>query len=209
VIVFLNLPDLEAPLIKQKHALFVFFSLFFFQTVLHAGTYKIDDDHSAVSFKIRHLVSYVRGNFNTFEGTFEYEPGNPESWSANAVIQADSIDTHVAARDKHLRSADFFDAEQFPTLTFESTSVSAVTNTAAKVQGILTIHGVGKPVELDLEIHGTASDPWGNISTAFTATTTVNRKDFGLEWNKPLETGQLLVGEEVEITLDIAGFIQE
>ena len=191
----------------MRHRLFTLLLLAGFLSAqsARAATYTIDVDHSAVTFKIRHLVSKVQGAFNQFEGTFDYEPGKPELWKAGAVIQAASIDTNVAARDKHLRSADFFDVEKFPTLTFKSTHVENVMETSAKLHGLLTIHGVEKPVVLDLEIHGVGKDPWGNVRAGFTATTTVNRKDFGVIWNKALETGGVLVGDEVEITIEVEG----
>ena len=183
--------------------------ILFFAAPATAATYKIDSDHTTVGFRIHHLLSYVQGRFNQFEGTFEYEPDKPESWKATATIQAASIDTNVAPRDKHLRSADFFDVEKFPTLTFKSTEMTDATSTNAKLHGLLTIHGIEKPAELDLEIHGVLKDPWGNTKAGFTATTKINRKDFGLTWNKALETGQFLVGEEVLITLEVEGILQE
>ncbi len=170
-----------------------------------ATSYTIDQDHSAVTFKIRHLFSYVRGTFNDFDGTFEYVPGAPDQWKAQAVIRAASIDTRVEKRDTHLRSKDFFDVERHPALTFTSTGVSDATQTSAKLQGLLTIHGVEKPIVLDLAVHGEGKDPWGNQRSGFTATTTINRKEFGLTWNEAVETGQWLVGDEVEITLEIEG----
>lgn len=173
-----------------------------------ATTYAIDSDHTTVSFKIRHLFSYVQGTFNEFAGTFEYVPGQPDQWHVAATIQAASIDTRVADRDKHLRSKDFFHVERYATLTFQSTGVSDATETSAKLHGLLSIHGVEKPVALDLAIHGEGKDPWGNVRSGFTATTTINRKDFGLTWNEVLETGQLLVGEEVEITLEVEGLVK-
>jgi polyisoprenoid-binding protein YceI len=178
-------------------------------TPVWAATYTIDPDHTTVTFKIRHLLSYVRGTFNAFEGAIEYDPGQPEQWKTQATIQAASIDTRVEQRDKHLRSADFFDVAQFPTMTFTSTKVTDVKDRMTQLHGLLTIHGVQKPVVLDLEIHGVAKDPWGNVRSGFTATTTVNRKDFGLTWNQVLETGQVLVGEEVEITLDVEGILAQ
>jgi polyisoprenoid-binding protein YceI len=174
-----------------------------------AATYTIDADHTTVSFRIRHLLSYVRGNFKTFEGSFEYEPNKPESWKTTATIQAASIDTNVKERDTHLRSKDFFDVENFPTLTFKSTEITDVTAEHAKLHGLLSIHGVEKPAVFDLDILGVAKEPWGNTRAAFTATTKINRKDFGLTWNKAVETGQVLVGEEVEITLEVEGLLQE
>lgn len=185
----------------------VFGTLIFGQIAL-AATYKIDADHTAVSFKIRHLLTNVQGHFKQFDGQFDYEPGKPETWTVSATIQAASIDTNVAARDKHLRSADFFDVEQFPTLAFTSTGMSEATETTGKLNGTLTLHGVSKPVTLDLQILGIAKDPWGNVIASFTASTKINRKDFGLTWNKAVESGQLLVGEEVEISLEVAGLLQ-
>lgn len=176
---------------------------------LFAAAYSIDQDHSSVTFKIRHLLSNVQGSFNQFDGHFEYDPEKPEAWQAEATIQTASIDTNVKQRDEHLRNKDFFDVETFPMITFKSTGVTGATPTSAKLQGLLTLHGVEKPVVLDMEIHGVASDPWGNSIASFTATTTVNRKDFGLAWNKAVESGQLLVGEEVTITIDVAGLLKQ
>ncbi|MBI3307471.1 MAG: polyisoprenoid-binding protein [Candidatus Omnitrophica bacterium] len=173
-----------------------------------AANYNLDPDHTSINFKIRHLFSKVSGNFTQFEGKVEYDPDKPETWKTTATIQAASIDTRVPPRDKHLRSKDFFDVEKFPTLTFESTKVTDVADGRAKLHGNLTIHGVTKEVVFDLEIHGVGKDPWGNVRAGFTATAKINRKDFGLNWNEAVETGQLLVGEEVEITLEIEA-IQE
>ena len=172
-----------------------------------AATYAIDPDHSAVSFKIRHLFSYVRGTFDQFEGSLDYETGEPKTWKTQATIQAASIDTRVEKRDNHLRSKDFFEVEKYPTLEFVSTQVEAADDTHAKLHGLLTLHGVQKPVVLDLEIHGVGKDPWGNVRAGFTATTTINRKDFGINWNEVLGTGKLLLGEEVEVTLEVEGLL--
>lgn len=174
-----------------------------------AANYKIDADHTTVSFKVKHLFSNVQGNFKKFEGSFAYDPDKPETWKTEATIQADSIDTNVAERDKHLRSKDFLEVEKYPTVTFKSTGVTDVTPAGAKLNGILTIHGIEKPVVLDLEILGEAKDPWGNVAAGFTATTKINRKDFGLTWNQALETGGVLVGEEITITLEVTGLLQE
>lgn len=170
-----------------------------------ATTYAIDPDHTTVSFKVRHLFSYVRGTFDAFAGTFDYVSGSPEQWKTSATIQAASINTRVGDRDTHLRSKDFFDVEQFPEITFTSTQVTDTAAASAKLHGFLTMHGVQKPVVLDLVIHGEGKDPWGKLRSGFTATGTINRKEFGIEWNKALETGQLLVGEDVEIILEVEG----
>ncbi len=173
--------------------------------VVRATTYALDKEHTSVGFKIRHLFSNVKGTFNDVEGEFEYVPGQPEQWTVTATIQAASIDTNQENRDKHLRSEDFFDVDTHPTLSFASTKVVYADSDSTLLHGLLTIHGVEQPVVFDLEIHGEGSDPWGNLRSGFTATTTVNRKDFGLNWNQVLETGQLLVGEEVQITLEVEG----
>ncbi len=171
----------------------------------HAAKYEVDTDHSSVTFKIRHLLSHVQGSFNKFSGEFEYDLEKPETWNTAVTVDATSIDTNVEPRDKHLRSADFFDVEKFPTLAFKSAEVTDVTPESAKLHGLLTIHGVEKPVVFDLAIHGVAKDPWGNVRAGFTATVKIDRKDFGLNWNKALETGGVLVGDEVEITVDVEG----
>ncbi len=173
-----------------------------------AAVYNLDADHTTVSFKIRHLFSYVRGTFNQFEGTFEYEPAKPDTWKANATLQAASIDTRVEKRDNHLRSKDFFEVDKFPMITFVSTQVTDVAPAGAKLHGNLTIHGVTKPVVMDLAVHGVGKDPWGNVRAGFTATTTINRKDFGLTWNQALEAGKFLVGDEVEITIEVEGLLK-
>lgn len=194
-----------------KFHLFVFCAilLLIISPSVFAATYKIDTDHTTVSFKIRHILTNVQGHFRQFEGSFDYDPTKPETWKTNVTIQAASIDTNVSERDKHLRSPDFFDVDKFPTLTFKSTEVTDVTPTSAKLHGLLTIHGIEKPVVLDLEIQEVVKDPWGNVIASFTATTKVNRKDFGLTWNQVLEAGKVLVGDEVEITLEVAGLLQE
>ncbi len=174
-----------------------------------AVTYELDAEHTTVGFKIRHLFSWVQGTFNEFEGTFNYEPEHPEMWDVEATIKTASIDTRVEQRDKHLKTADFFDVETYPTMTFKSLQVTDVTPETAKLHGLLSMHGVEKPVVLDLQIHGVGKDPWGNTRSGFTASTKINRKDFGLNWNKAVETGQLLVGEEVFITIEAEGLLKE
>ncbi len=193
---------------KKQFGVLVFALAVFCAVPVFAATYEIDASHSSVDFKIRHLVSSVRGSFNQFEGTFDYEPGKPQQWKARAVIQAESIDTNVAKRDEHLRSPDFFDAKKYPTLTFESTGVTGVSGDKAKLTGNLTIHGITKPVVLDLEIHGVTKDMRGTERAGFTATTKVSRKDFDLNWNKILEAGKVMVGEEVQITIEVEGVLK-
>lgn len=182
-----------------------FLGLFLAFGTASAATYDVDVQHSTVGFKIKHLLSNTQGQFTRFSGVVNYEPGQPASWSAEGTIETASIDTNVEKRDEHLRSADFFEADKYPTISFKTVKVLESTDTTAKIEGILTMHGVEKPVVLDVTIHGIAADPWGNTRIGFTAETRINRKDFGLGWNKALETGGVLVGEEVVITLEIEG----
>lgn len=179
-----------------------------FAPPVSAATYTIDADHSAVTFKIRHLFSKTTGSFNEFEGTFDYEPGKSETWKTEAMIQAASIDTNVEKRDNHLRSNEFFDVEKYPTITFRSAKVTDAAAESAKLHGDLTIHGVTKPVVLDLAIHGVGDDPWGNTRAGFTATTKIDRKEFGITWNQPV-VGSLMLGDEVEITLEVEGLLNK
>ena len=193
----------------RKYFILIILGVFLSPTLSWAAVYKVDADHTTVSFKVRHLFSKVQGLFNKFDGIVEYEPGKPESWKTSGTIDAASINTNVAERDKHLKSADFFDVAKYPTITFKSTKITSATDTNAKLEGLLMMHGVEKSVTLDLEIHGVGKDPWGNTRAGFTATTKINRKDFGLNWNETLETGGVLVGEEVEITLEIEGILNK
>lgn len=177
---------------------------------LAAETYKIDPAHSGVSFRVAHLVvSKVTGRFEKFQGSVEYVKGKAKTWKAEAVIEAASINTNVADRDKHLRSADFLDAEKFPELTFKSVKVVGGKGNKAKLIGDLTIRGVTQRVTLDLEIGGTIQDPWGNQRLGATARTKISRKDFGLTWNKILEAGGVVVGDEIEISLEIEAIAQK
>jgi polyisoprenoid-binding protein YceI len=167
-------------------------------------TWNIDTSHSGVQFSIRHMViAKVRGAFDRFSGTVELDDANPAASKVLVRIEAASINTREEKRDAHLRSADFFDVEKYPELIFESTKVEKVDDAQYRVAGLLTIHGVTKEVVLDAESLGAAKDPWGNDRVAFAAQTTINRKDFGLAWNQALEAGGVLVGEKVEISLDI------
>ncbi len=171
----------------------------------YAAEYELDPAHTGVTFKIRHLLSNVNGTFDKFEGKFSYNPDKPEEWKVDAKIQADSINTRNEQRDNHLKSAEFFDVAHYPELTFKSTKVTDYKKGRAKLHGILNMHGVEKEIVMDLEVLGLEKDPWGNELAGFSATTTINRKDFGLVWNQLAESGKLLVGEEVQITIDVEG----
>jgi polyisoprenoid-binding protein YceI len=167
--------------------------------------YNIDTAHSAVQFSVRHMViAKVRGAFSRFDAKVAFDEEHPERSSVTARIDAASIDTHEPKRDEHLRSADFLDVANHPHLEFRSTRVEK-RGERYRVFGELSIRGVTREVELDAEYLGTGKDPWGNERLAFSARTKVNRKDFGLAWNQVLETGGVLVGEDIEINLDIQG----
>ncbi|QGN58331.1 YceI family protein [Nostocoides sp. HKS02] len=167
-------------------------------TDLPAGTWTVDPAHSELGFVARHLmVTKVRGQFKEFEGTVKVGESIADS-QVSAVAQLGSVDTGSADRDAHLKSADFFDVENNPTMSFTSTEV-----TEDSLKGDLTIKGVTKPVEFELDFGGVATDPWGNQKAGFEASTEINRKDWGLEWNVALEGGGVLVSEKIKINLDI------
>ena len=173
--------------------------------VASASTWNIDPDHSNIGFKVKHLmVSNVKGNFDKHTGIIELDDKDITKSKVQVSIDTNSINTNVQKRDEHLRSADFFDVAKFPSMTFVSTKVVKAGKDNLKVTGDLTLHGVTKQVVLDVEGPSKESkDPWGNIRKGATATTKINRKDFGLVWNKALETGGVVVGEEITITLEI------
>lgn len=177
-------------------------------TLPTAGTWTIDPSHSEVSFKVRHLgISKTRGRFGTFGGDIIVADVPAES-SVNVEIAAASIDTNDAGRDEHLRSTDFFDVAAFPTLTFVTTSVEPA-GSRWLVRGDLTIRGVSKAVQLDTELVGVVTDPWGNERVGFQASTQLKRDDFGLTWNAALEAGGLLVGKTVQIDLEVEAVLQK
>lgn len=166
-------------------------------------SYTIDSAHSNVDFSIRHLVvAKVRGSFTRFTGSLELDPDDVTRSRVTAEIEAASISTNEEKRDAHLRSADFFDVETYPLLTFASKRVERVGG-RLHVTGDLTIRGITRPVVLRVEQLGLAKDPWGNQRAAFSASTSIDRKDYGLHWNQLLEAGGVMVGEKVEINLDI------
>lgn len=170
-----------------------------------ASTWTIDPDHSNIGFKVKHLmVSNVKGSFDKHTGVVEINDEDITKSKVEVSIDTNSINTNVEKRDEHLRSADFFDVAKFPTMTFVSKKVAKAGKDKLKVTGDLTLHGVTKQVVLDVDaISKESKDPWGNIRRGTTATTKIDRKDFGLTWNKGLETGGVLVGDEITITLEI------
>jgi polyisoprenoid-binding protein YceI len=169
-----------------------------------AETYTFDKAHSNVGFQVRHLVSAVSGRFTDYAGTIEIDRAKPENSKVDFTIQATSIDTSEPRRDGHLRSADFFDVATHPTITFKSTSVKPDGQGSYLVTGDFTMRGVTKAVTLPVTLVGEGKDPMGNEKVGFETATTLNRKDYGLTWNRALETGGMLVGDEVKIQISVA-----
>jgi polyisoprenoid-binding protein YceI len=169
------------------------------------STWNIDPGHSAAQFKVKHMmISNVKGEFTSLKGRLQLDEQNVENSRIEAEIEAATINTREPQRDAHLKSADFFDVEKFPTLSFHSTKVSKKDGDELSVTGDLSIRGVTRPVTFAVEgPSAPAKDPWGNTRIGLSATTKINRKDFGLTWNAALETGGILVGDEVTITLDV------
>jgi polyisoprenoid-binding protein YceI len=166
--------------------------------------WKIDSAHSEVTFSVRHMmISTVRGRFNTVNGTVDFDETTPGNSSVQVEIDASSIDTREKQRDDHLRSPDFLNVATYPTITFVSKRVEPIDENHGKITGDLTIHGVTKEVVLETEYAGQAKSPWGTTSAGFSAKTKINRKDFGLEYNAALETGGVLVGDEVKIDIEM------
>jgi polyisoprenoid-binding protein YceI len=171
----------------------------------HADTWQIDPAHTNVEFSVRHMmISNVKGQFQKTSGTITINGNDPTSAKIDATIDATSINTRVDKRDAHLKSPAFLDVDKFPTITFKTTKVEAAGPGKWKVTGDLTLHGVTKPVVLDVEGTGTPiTDPMGNTRAGASATTKIDRKDFGLVWNQPLETGGVMVGDDVAISIDV------
>lgn len=169
---------------------------------LLADTYTVDKSHSEVTFKVRHLMSKVTGKFTDFSGTVTTSPAKPAATAVEFTIQAPSIDTANPDRDKHLRTNDFFDAETYPTITFKSTSVAKTRKKDVfNVTGNLTMRGVTKRITIPVTFLGFAKDPWGNTRAGFALATRVNRKEFGVNWNKALDNGGVLVGDDIDIDI--------
>jgi polyisoprenoid-binding protein YceI len=169
------------------------------------STWNLDATHSVAEFKVKHMmISNVKGQFTGISGVLKFDEDDLASSQVEVTIDAASINTREPQRDAHLKSADFFEVEKYPTLTFRSTAVARKDEDTLAVTGDLAIHGVTKQVVFSVEGPTAPSkDPWGNTRVGLSATTNINRKDFGLTWNAALETGGILVGEEVTITLDV------
>jgi len=168
-------------------------------------TWKLDPAHSQAEFKVKHMmISNVKGSFSGLSGTLTEHATDSTLSTVEASVDVSTINTHEPQRDAHLKSADFFDVEKYPTMTFKSTRVERLGEGEYRVTGDLTMHGVTKPVTFAIEGPSAPNkDPWGNARIGLSATTRINRKDFGLNWNAALETGGILVGEDVQISLDV------
>lgn len=174
------------------------------------STYTVDPAHSQIGFRVRHLgFNRVAGKFGDYDVEVRVDPEDLSTLEASMTVRTESIDTGNADRDTHLRSADFFEPEKWPEMTFESTGVKEINGNGFILEGNLNLHGVQKEVELKGELLGRAVDPWGNDRIAFEAYTTLNRKDFDLTWNQVLESGGLLVSEKVEIVVELQLFRAE
>jgi polyisoprenoid-binding protein YceI len=166
--------------------------------------WNFDPVHSHVAFSVRHLmISRVNGHFKSWTGTLLLDEDDPSAATVQAEIDAAGIDTREPQRDDHLRSADFLDAQTYPKITFQSTHVDKIDVEHYRVTGDFTIRGVTKPVALDVEFLGRTKDPWGGVRIGFSAKTSIDRRDYGLKFNMPLEGGGVMVGDKVDITLDI------
>jgi polyisoprenoid-binding protein YceI len=172
--------------------------------------WNIDVAHSTAEFSIRHLmISTVKGRFSDIEGYIEGEPENLESGSVSVSLDVSTVDTRQSDRDTHLRSADFFDVEKFPKMTFQSTKITPSGNNRYQVSGDLTIHGVTRAETFDVTFEGRAKDPWGGERAGFSGSATINRKDYGLQWNVALEAGGVMVGDQVKINVEIEAVRQD
>lgn len=179
-------------------------SFLFAALPLFADTWAIDKNHSEANFRVRHMVSKVSGRFNDFAGMINADTKNATASSVQFTIKAASIDTGNADRDKDLRGPNFFDVEKLPEITFKSTSIKpSGKKDAYDVTGDLTMHGVTKRITMPVEFLGSAKDPWGNERAGFTLSTTLNRKDYGINWNKALDAGGTMLGDDVDVTVSL------
>jgi polyisoprenoid-binding protein YceI len=182
---------------------FTLAALAFAPNMAAAQTWDIDPTHTSVGFEVRHFFTKVAGKFNEVSGTVTFDPANPTAASTDITIPTASVDTRNERRDGHLKSADFFDTENFPNITFKSTKVEKAGENKFKVTGNLTMRGVTKPTVLDMEFLGSGPHMSGGKVAGFSATTRINRQDFGVSWNKTLDTGGTLLSDDVDIRIDV------
>jgi polyisoprenoid-binding protein YceI len=189
---------------KTKKALLAFaVALVTASSALAAETFVVDKGHSEAAFQVRHIVTKVRGRFTDFDGAIQVDRAKPEASSVEFTIKTASINTDNPQRDGHLKSPDFFDAEKFPTLTFKSSKIVTKGKDQYDVTGTLTLHGVSKEVTLSVSFLGFAKDPWGGERAGFETSVTLNRKDYGIVWNKALDNGGLMLGDDVVVNINI------
>lgn len=166
--------------------------------------WNIDHDHSVAAFSIKHMmIAHVHGQFNNISGVINFDPQNISETSMTFEIVVDSIITGIKKRDDHLKSQDFFNPDKYPKITFTSTKAEITGYNSCKINGDLTVHGITKPVSVDVEFFGSVKSPFGETSMGFTAKTILNREDFGISWNQPMENGGYMVGKDVHIFMDI------
>jgi len=190
-------------MVKSLSKIFLILAFFIGFSTLNAAKLEIDKSHSHVGFSIKHLmISNVKGEFNDYSAQIEFDTNTKVFQKLETTIQATSIDTGIEKRDNHLRSADFFDVAKFPNITFKMNSYKADGDEGI-LTGDLTIHGITKTVELEVEFNGMVKDPWGNTRAGFSIEGKINRKDFGLTWNKALEAGGVLVGDKVKLQIEL------
>lgn len=186
-----------------QSAFVVFLFLFTNLYSANAANYKLDVSHTEVGFSVKHLMlSNVKGRFNKFEGSFEFDPEKQTLDKVTVSIDVASIDTNEKKRDDHLRDKDFFSAAAFPKITFVSEKVEYKNKKPSVVYGLLTIKDKSQKIKLDVDYKGSIVDPMGNKKVVFVASTKINRKDFGMTWNKPMDKGGVVVGDEVQITIE-------
>ena len=173
--------------------------------VAHAEDYRVDPAHSNVNFEVRHMFSKVNGKFKVYSGDFSFDEKKPEASKVAFTIRAESIDTDKKERDEHLRGPDFFEVAKYPEITFKSKTVKPAGGKKFKLTGDLTMHGKTKPATFDVEFLGADKDPFGREIASFSASTTVNRKDFGMIWNKTTDKGGLLVGDDIKVDVNVEG----
>ncbi|MGE5178461.1 MAG: YceI family protein [Bacteroidota bacterium] len=166
-------------------------------------TFVLDSDHSEVGFSVRHLMSRTRGRFERFSGEVRLDRDHPERSSVVFEVDPASIDTRQSDRDAHLKSADFFDVERYPAVRFTSRRIEPIAQGRYRVEGVLELRGHAKPIALDVSFLGLARDPWGNERAGFSTQAVVNRKEFGMVWNTTLDSGGLILGDEVTLTIDL------
>jgi polyisoprenoid-binding protein YceI len=173
-------------------------------TTPETATWQLDPTHSSVEFAVKHLmIATVKGTFTGLDATLTTDEAHPESPSLRVTVDVNTISTHQEQRDNHLRSADFFDVAKYPSIVFEAKSIKGDILGEFELTGDLTMHGVTKPITLDVSFEGRAKDPWGNARLGYTASGKLRRSDYGLNWNQALETGGMLVSDEVKISVDV------